>query len=249
MESEFFGYRKGAFTGADQDRSGFFQAADSGTLFLDEVADLPLSMQVKLLRAIQEKRVRKVGATSEEPVDVRLICATHQDLKALVEQGRFRQDLFYRLNVIGLRMPALRECRDDIPQLAEHLLGRLAIEAGVPQPHFSPSALQALCNHAFPGNVRELENTLERALALLNGDVIEAADLHLTEDPARQMDVRRPDDVMTPAALQEHLDQTERQVIQDALQKAQFNRAMAAQLLGVTLRSLHYRMDRLGIQR
>ncbi len=248
MESEFFGYRKGAFTGADQDRSGFFQAADSGTLFLDEVADLPLSMQVKLLRAIQEKRVRKVGATSEEPVDVRLICATHQDLKAMVEQGRFRQDLFYRLNVIGLRMPALRECRDDIAQLAEHLLKRLAIEAGVSKPRFSPSALQALFAHSFPGNVRELENTLERALALLNGDVIEAADLHLMiEEPAMQKDIRQPD-AMASTSLHEQLDRTERQAIQDALQKAQFNHAMAAQLLGVTARSLHYRMDRLRMR-
>lgn len=247
MESEFFGYRKGAFTGADHDRAGFFQAADGGTLFLDEVADLPLSMQVKLLRAIQEKRVRKVGATSEEPVDVRLICATHQDLKLLVDQGRFRQDLFYRLNVIGLRMPALRECRDDIPQLAEHLLARLAVGAGVPRPRFATSALQALCHHPFPGNVRELENTLERALALLNGDVIEAADLLLTSEPLEHGHSASPE-TLIPAALQGHLDQTERQVIQDALQNAQFNRAAAARLLGVTVRSLHYRMERLGIK-
>ena len=150
MESEFFGYRKVAFTGASDDREGFFQVADGGTLFLDEVAELPLTMQVKLLRAIQEKRVRKVGATSEEGVDVRVICATHQDLKLLVEQGRFRQDLFYRLNVIELRMPALRECRDDVPMLARHILDRLARSADLPPPPLTALALEALQDYPFP---------------------------------------------------------------------------------------------------
>ena len=246
MESEFFGHRKGAFTGAESDRDGFFQAADGGTLFLDEVADLPLPMQVKLLRAIQEKRVRKVGATSEEPVDVRIICATHQDLKALVEQGRFRQDLFYRLNVICLRMPALRECREDIPLLASHILARLAVEVGVAVPRLTPAAVKALCDHTFPGNVRELENTLERAIALLSGDVIDVADLHLTPEVREEADAEALP-AIGHSPLQDHLDQVERQVILDALQKTRFNRTAAAKLLGVTFRSLRYRMERLGL--
>ena len=242
MESEFFGYRKGAFTGASDDREGFFHVADGGTLFLDEVAELPLTMQVKLLRAIQEKRVRKVGATGEEPVDVRVICATHQDLKALVEQGRFRQDLFYRLNVIELRMPALRECREDIPALVRHILERLARSAGVMSPPLAATALEALQSYPFPGNVRELENVLERALALMAGDRIEAADLNLA--PAQLSGVAP---ATVGGSLQDHLDQVERQAILDALAQSNGNRTAAARLLGVTFRSLRYRMARLGI--
>ena len=247
MESEFFGYRKGAFTGAETERDGFFQAADRGTLFLDEVADLPLSMQVKLLRAIQEKRVRKVGATGEDAVDVRIICATHQDLKALVDQGRFRQDLFYRLNVIELRMPSLRECREDVPLLARHILERLANAAALPVPRLGPAALAALDEYPFPGNVRELENVLERALALLSGDTIGVGDLHLAETVQRDLEL----DGVPPRdrlPLQEHLDRVEKQVILDALQKTRFNRTAAAKLLGVTFRSLRYRMERLGLK-
>ncbi|MDP2132299.1 MAG: sigma-54 dependent transcriptional regulator [Sulfuritalea sp.] len=241
MESEFFGYRKGAFTGASDDREGFFQAADGGTLFLDEVAELPLLMQVKLLRAIQEKRVRQVGATAEEAVDVRVICATHQDLKLLVEQGRFRQDLFYRLNVIELRMPALRECQEDIPMLAQHILHRLARAAGLMPPPLTDAALDALRSYPFPGNVRELENVLERALALMSANCIDADDLNLA--PAQL-----PGNV-TPAggSLQDHLDQVERQAILDALRQANNNRTAAARLLGVTFRSLRYRMSRLSM--
>lgn len=179
MEAEFFGYRKGAFTGAVDDRDGFFQAANGGTLMLDEVADLPLPMQVKLLRAIQERRVRKVGATAEEPVDVRLISATHQNLAECVEKGRFRQDLFYRLNVIELRLPPLRERLDDIGLLADAILTRLA--AGGAPAQLSPAALAALRAYAFPGNVRELENILERALAFANGGTIEVEDLALKQ--------------------------------------------------------------------
>jgi two-component system response regulator PilR (NtrC family) len=178
MEAEFFGYRKGAFTGAAEDRDGFFQAANGGTLLLDEVADLPLAMQVKLLRAIQERRVRKVGATVEEPVDVRLISATHQNLAECVEQGRFRQDLYYRLNVIELRLPPLRERLEDIGLLAEAILARLAPQ-GEPRARLAPEALAALRGYSFPGNVRELENILERALAFANNDAIEVADLAL----------------------------------------------------------------------
>ena len=179
MESEFFGYKKGAFTGAGEDREGFFQAANGGTLFLDEVAELPLAMQVKLLRSIQEKRVRKVGATQEDPVDVRIISATHQNLSALVAAGRFRQDLFYRLNVIELKMPPLRECREDIPGIAAALLERLARQNGVPAPRLDGSAVQELARYDFPGNVRELENILERALALSGKTEISAEDLRL----------------------------------------------------------------------
>ena len=243
MESEFFGYRKGAFTGADADRDGFFQAADGGTLFLDEVADLPMSMQVKLLRAIQERRVRRVGHTQEEPVDVRIICATHQELKALVQQGRFRQDLFYRLNVIEIRMPSLRECREDIPLLATHIVACRSKEAGRAPPRLDTATLAALQAYPFPGNVRELENVLERALALLAGETIGVADLQLA--PAVQQLADVPPAGETP--LQEYLDQVERQAILDALNKTRFNRTAAARLLGVTFRSLRYRMERLGL--
>ena len=241
VESEFFGYRKGSFTGAGEDRDGVFQAANGGTLFLDEVAELPLPMQVKLLRAIQEKRVRKVGATTEEPLDVRLICATHQDLKALVEQGRFRQDLFYRVNVIELRMPALRECRDDIGTLAQRTLERLSDDGRVSNVLFeiAPDAVDALSNYSFPGNVRELENILERAMALTSGTVIHAQDLALVPNDAS--------DGTISGSLQDHLDQVERQVIQDAIEKANGNRTAAARMIGITFRSMRYRMARLGL--
>jgi two-component system, NtrC family, response regulator PilR len=180
MESEFFGHKRGAFTGADQDRTGFFQAADGGTLFLDEVADLPLSMQVKLLRAIQERCVRRVGATAEEPVDVRIVSATHQDLARCVAAGRFRQDLYYRLNVIELRMPPLRERLEDVGVLADSVLARLATRAGLPvAPRLSSVTLRYLQSYGFPGNVRELENILERALAFSNGEVVNVEDLGL----------------------------------------------------------------------
>lgn len=243
MESEFFGYRKGAFTGADTDRDGFFQVANGGTLFLDEVADLPLPMQVKLLRAIQEKKVRKVGSSQEEPVDVRILCATHQNLRERVEQGKFRQDLFYRLNVIEVRMPALRECQEDIPLLAQRIVERVARQGGQAVPKLTSAALSALQAYPFPGNVRELENIIERALALLGGDHIDAADLNLA--PPR----RNPDSVPDAGsvALQDYLDEVERKVIVEALQKTGFNRTAAAKLLGVTFRSLRYRMQRLEI--
>lgn len=243
MESEFFGHRKGAFTGADMDRDGFFQAARGGTLFLDEVADLPLSMQVKLLRAIQEKRVRKIGGTTEDPVDVRIISATHQNLKALLEVGKFRQDLFYRLNVIELKMPSLRECREDIPLLAEKIVQRQAQESGVKAPRLSADALRALSDYPFPGNVRELENILERAMALIGGDTISAEDLQLAPVQENANGIVPQDG----APLQDYLDRLERQAILDALQKTRFNRTAAAKLLGVTFRSLRYRMERLGL--
>ena len=238
MESEFFGYRKGAFTGAESDREGFFQVANGGTLFLDEVADLPLIMQVKLLRAIQEKRVRKVGSPGEDAVDVRIISATHQNLKELVAQGKFRQDLFYRLNVLELRMPSLRECREDIPLLAQRILGQLAQSAGVEAPSLTPAAQRALGEYPFPGNVRELENIIERAMALLSSNTINVTDLNLTPAvPATSKQL----------PLQDYLDQTEQHAILEALSKTRNNRTAAAKLLGVTFRSLRYRMERLGL--
>jgi len=239
VESEFFGYKKGAFTGADSDREGFFHAAQGGTLFLDEVAELPLSMQVKLLRAIQEKKVRMVGATGEEPVDVRIICATHQDLAACVEAGKFRQDLYYRVAVIELRMPPLRECREDIEVLAHAILERQAKSGTAPR--ISPNALEALAAYDFPGNVRELENVLERAVALCNSHTIEAEDLQLA--PV----VLEPGANPAKWPLQDYLDRIEREAILEALEKTRFNRTAAAKVLGITFRSLRYRMERLGI--
>ncbi|MGP1677909.1 MAG: sigma-54-dependent transcriptional regulator [Burkholderiales bacterium] len=241
MESEFFGYKKGAFTGAEADRDGFFQVAHRGTLFLDEVADLPLVMQVKLLRAIQEKRVRKVGATAEDPVDVRMICATHQNLTALVEAGRFRQDLYFRLNVIELKMPSLKECREDIAALAQSMLERLSA-AGSQAPRLSSAAQAALAGYDFPGNVRELENILERAVALCGGEEIQASDLRLT--PARQTGEAPPGGKLP---LPDYLDRVEREAILEALGMTRFNRTAAARLLGITFRALRYRMERLGI--
>lgn len=239
VESEFFGYRKGAFTGADSDRDGFFQAANGGTLFLDEVADLPLPMQVKLLRAIQEKRVRKVGSAAEEPVDVRIISATHRNLRECVEAGRFRQDLYYRLDVIELRMPALRERCEDVPALVSALLARMA---GVSRQSVTEAAMQSLCAYKFPGNVRELENILERATALSSTGVIDVADLQLSPEG---------DGGAAPGRAGETLDDTlnrvERQAILEALAKTGGNRTAAARLLGVTFRSLRYRIERLGI--
>ncbi|MCZ4304307.1 sigma-54 dependent transcriptional regulator [Zoogloeaceae bacterium G21618-S1] len=248
MESEFFGYRKGAFTGADSDRDGFFQAANGGTLFLDEVADLPLSMQVKLLRVIQEKRVRRIGETVEQPVDVRIVSATHQNLRALVEENRFRQDLFYRLNVIELKMPALRERREDIGSLAEALLARLAEEAGMPLPRLSTQAVEALRGYSFPGNVRELENILERALALSAGDIIHVEDLALEPLIGNEPTAGNGHGDAMRTGLQDYLDTAERQAIVEALAETEGNRTAAARLLKVTFRSLRYRMERLGMK-
>ncbi|MCX7193656.1 MAG: sigma-54 dependent transcriptional regulator [Proteobacteria bacterium] len=242
MESEFFGYKKGAFTGADKDRDGFFQAANGGTLFLDEVADLPLVMQVKLLRVIQEKRVRKVGATTEEPVDVRLISATHNDLACRVKLGLFRQDLYYRLNVIPIQMPSLRELREDIAQIARQILERL--RAGAPA-RFSEEALRSLQRYDFPGNVRELENIIERALALCSDGLIAVQDLHLSPVERAQSDAG---EVSDKYPLPDYLDRVEKEALLEALQQTHFNRTAAAKLLGLTFRTMRYRMERLGIK-
>jgi len=247
MESEFFGYKKGAFTGAGQDKQGFFQAAHGGTLFLDEIAELPFAMQVKLLRAIQEKCVRQVGSTEEVPADVRLISATHQDLRELVAAGTFRQDLFYRLAVIELKMPPLREMHDDIPLLAAEVLSRLTAPA-VP-PRLSAGAIQALQSYTFPGNVRELENILERALALVSGDEIRAEDLqlaaHVDSHTISKQDLAG---LRASVPLPEYLEGIEKVAIVEALEKTRFNRTAAARLLGITFRALRYRMERLGIK-
>jgi two-component system response regulator PilR (NtrC family) len=243
MESEFFGYRKGAFTGAEADRDGFFQAANGGTLFLDEVADLPLAMQVKLLRAIQEKKVRKVGATQEDPVDVRIISATHKKLAGLVESGDFRQDLYYRLHVIELAMPSLREMREDIPLIANAILAKLS--RGVVA-QLDQEAITALERYPFPGNVRELENILERGLSLAaDPQRISAEDLHLTP-LAEESDAAMPPGDKWP--LQDYLDRVERAAINEALEKTRYNRTAAAKLLGITFRAMRYRMERLGIK-
>ncbi len=259
MESEFFGHKKGSFTGAHVDKPGLFQTAEGGTLFLDEVAELPLPMQVKLLRAIQEKSVRAVGANTEHPVDVRILSATHKDLAKLVSEGRFRQDLYYRINVIELAVPPLRERLEDLPGLSAKIMGRLAESQGRSLPTLAEDAVQALRDYPFPGNVRELENILERALALSDGDVLAAADLHLprgggsTGDShqaaaAAGVDPRSidPRDTAT-SALPSYIEEIERAAIQHALQENRYNKTRTAQSLGITFRALRYKLKKLGI--
>jgi two-component system response regulator PilR (NtrC family) len=243
MESEFFGHKKGSFTGANTDKAGLFQAADGGTLFLDEVADLPLHMQVKLLRAIQEKSVRSVGAQSEVPVDVRILSATHKNLAQLVEEGKFRQDLFYRINVIELRVPSLKERKEDIPQLTEHLLAKIARQTGLETPRLSDEAMQALIAYPFPGNVRELENILERAFTLCEDDVINKEDLQLPSVTSTD----EPPSSTTEQPLDSYLGNQEKEAIQQALEKAKYNKTAAAKLLGISFRQLRYRLKKLGI--
>ena len=244
MESEFFGYKKGAFTGALQDKAGMFHAASGGTLFLDEVADLPLAMQVKLLRAIQEKKVRMVGGTQEESVDVRIISATHRNLSAMMEAGQFRQDLYYRLNVIELKMPALREMPEDIPLLAQSLLEKQCRQSGMPTPVISEEVQAMLMRYPFPGNVRELENVLERALALCDGKRIESEDILLKN--AIRAKVPTDTNGMT---LPDYLEDIEKQAILQALEKTNQNKTAAAKLLGVSFRTLRYRLSKLGLSR
>ncbi|MBP4000595.1 sigma-54-dependent transcriptional regulator [Pseudomonas koreensis] len=245
MESEFFGHRKGSFSGAVEDKPGLFQAAHGGTLFLDEVADLPLPMQVKLLRAIQEKAVRSVGGQQETVVDVRILCATHKDLDAEVAAERFRQDLYYRLNVIELRVPSLRERREDIEALAGHMLKRLANGTGQPAARLHPHALEALKNYRFPGNVRELENVLERAHTLCENRTIETDDLRLSEGNGAAeggvADLTRIDN------LEDYLESVERKLILQALEETRWNRTAAAQRLSLSFRSMRYRLKKLGL--
>lgn len=250
MESEFFGYKKGAFTGADKDHDGFFLTANGGTLFLDEVADLPLTMQVKLLRVIQEKQVRRIGETHEKSVDVRIISATHKKLSHCVETGQFRQDLYYRLNVIELNMPALREMREDIPLIAQAVLAKLCREAGRPACNLKNDALKMLMDYDYPGNVRELENILERTLALCFDSEIGKDELQL---PHKARVIQETSFTMLPVdsgltlPLQDYLDKLEKDSIVKALNESRYNRTKAAKTLGITVRSLRYRMERLRL--
>jgi len=271
LEAEFFGYRKGAFTGAAEDREGFFQAANGGTLFLDEIGDLPLSMQSKLLRSIQERKVRPVGAVSELPVNVRLLSATHKDLGAEVLAGTFRQDLFYRLNVIQIRVPPLRERLEDLQAISERVLQRIANDANVsPPPRLTRDALVHLARYPFPGNVRELENLLHRAVALSGDEAIDVFDLGLpetvfTDSAAQELDLitentridiaelvppappSPPVAAPLPNDLAEYLDEVEREILLRALERHRFNRTAAGASLGLSLRQMRYRMARLNV--
>lgn len=271
MESEFFGHKKGSFTGAHQDKAGLFQAAEGGTLFFDEVADLPLDMQVKLLRVIQEKSVRPIGASEEQLTDVRILCATHKSLETEVKDGNFRQDLFYRLNVIQLNVPPLRQRQEDIPLLANFFLEKIAKETQLPAPTLSKAALAALNDYHFPGNVRELENILERAFTLCEDDVIDQDDLKLsTEDNAfdifikpektsiKHNDNNNTDNKITyrtdyPArcaeypSLDDYLLDVEKEILCHALEQVRWNKTLAAKQLGITFRSLRYRLQKLGL--
>ena len=257
MESELFGHIKGSFTGASQDKVGLFQAASGGTLFLDEVADLPLAMQVKLLRAIQEKTVRPVGANEEQHTDIRLLSATHKNLANEVETGKFRQDLYYRINVIDLRVPSLRERLEDVPALTKNILNRIGAEHGTNEAHLERSAVTALNNYTFPGNVRELENILERALALSDGDSITADDLQFSntikrdpassqnENPERTANMFESQDAY--GDLEGYLEDIEREMICRALEKCRWNKTATAKMLGISFRSLRYRQKKLGL--
>ena len=271
LEAEFFGYRKGAFTGASEDREGFFQAANGGTLFLDEIGDLPLSMQSKLLRAIQERSVRPVGAVTEQSVNVRLLSATHKDLAAEVQAGRFRQDLYYRLNVIQIRVPPLRERLEDLALISERVLERIARDASVsPPPRLTRDALVHLMRYPFPGNVRELEYLLHRAVALSGGETIDVFDLGLpetvfTDSAAQELDLITENTRLDPAMLAPepapappavaplpddlatYLDEVEREILLRALERHRFNRTAAGASLGLSLRQMRYRMARLGV--
>ncbi|NOT13018.1 MAG: sigma-54-dependent Fis family transcriptional regulator [Methylococcaceae bacterium] len=245
MESEFFGHKKGSFTGAVSENKGFFQAAEGGTLFLDEIGDLPQSLQVKLLRAIQEKRIRPVGEHQEIPVDIRLLSATHRNLAEMVKAGNFRQDLYYRINVIDLHIPPLRERIQDIPDLTEHILMKLTGAEATALPVLSPTALAALQKYHFPGNVRELENILERALALYDGNTIGVDDLNLPV-----ADYSLPDSPAydpTLGALEDYLEKIERKAITDALEENKWNKTAAAKQLGLTFRSFRYRLKKLNL--
>ena len=244
MESEFFGHKRGSFTGADSDKEGLFQSSNGGTLFLDEVADLPLHMQVKLLRAIQERTVRPIGARQEIPVDVRIVSATHKSLKPLVESGQFRSDLFLRLNVIELQMPPLRDRPDDIPLLAKHFLQQIADQWGDKPRTLSDDALKVLKTHPFPGNVRELYNILQRAIALSDGSVVQAADLQLDEST---LEAAAPS--MEPEQnLDDYMENVEKQLLEQALIEAKYNKTAAARRLGITFRSLRYKLQKYGIE-
>jgi two-component system response regulator PilR (NtrC family) len=241
MESEFFGHRKGSFTGAVSDKQGLFQAAEGGTLFLDEIADLPLGMQVKLLRVIQEKLLRAVGGTEEIPVDVRILSATHKNLRELVDNGQFREDLYYRINVIELQVPPLRDRDNDVLILCERILARIADDMQLPVPELDQQARALLCGYRFPGNVRELENILERAVTLCENNTITAADIHIKDSAEKTAPT-------VTADLGDKLEDMERATIMQALEETRFNKTAAAKKLGLTLRALRYRIQKLDIE-
>jgi two-component system, NtrC family, response regulator PilR len=245
MESELFGHKRGSFTGAVSDKKGLIQSAEGGTLFLDEIADLPLHMQVKLLRVIQEKAVRPVGEQLEIGVDVRVLSATHKSLSVLVAEGKFREDLFYRVNVIELRVPSLRERPEDVPELAESILRRLGRRMKISPPTLGKDALDALKLYAFPGNVRELENILERAITLSTGGEVGAGDIQLR--PTRE-DAPALSNASSGGALGDHLEDIERDAIRKALEQARYNKTAAAKALGMSFRALRYRIKKLGIE-
>ncbi|MCF6323003.1 MAG: sigma-54 dependent transcriptional regulator [Gammaproteobacteria bacterium] len=249
VESEFFGHIKGSFTGATTNKDGLFQAADGGTLFLDEVADLPLHMQVKLLRAIQEKAVRPVGAHQETRVDVRILSATHKDLSQLVREGQFRQDLFYRINVIELHMPALRERTEDIPPLIDHILKKLALDNGASTPAIDTDALSSLQQYHFPGNVRELENILERAMTLCEKETIRVEDLQLVHNSPLEQAAppATAPQVTDNQSLDPLLGNIEKKTIVKALEQSKYNKTAAAKMLGISFGALRYRMKKLGL--
>jgi two-component system response regulator PilR (NtrC family) len=247
MESEFFGHKKGSFTGAVADKEGLIRSAEGGTLFLDEVADLPLHMQVKLLRVIQEKAVRPVGETREVPVDVRILSATHRKLEELVKAARFREDLYYRINVIELHVPALRERLDDVPQLVDMLLDRVSQQIGVPRPEMGDEAMDKLLSYAYPGNVRELENILERAVTLCSDDRIAPGDIQLKQG-AGPVELPPLGEDVGSDGLEGQLEHIEREAIVKALEQTRYNKTKAAALLGMTFRQLRYRVKKLGIE-
>ena len=257
IESEMFGHKKGSFTGAASDKPGLFQAANEGTLFLDEVAELPLQMQVKLLRAIQEKRVRPIGAQEEVAIDCRILSATHKNLAQLVEEGTFRQDLFYRINVIELSVPALRERGADISLLTKHFLDKLSADIGIEEPRLDEGAENALLAYRFPGNVRELENILERAITLCDNGVISSEDLRLPSeagvepepDASAAASGSSAEPVEQEGPLQSYLDEVERQRILEALEKTRWNKTKAAKLLGISFRALRYRLEKLDLDK
>jgi two-component system response regulator PilR (NtrC family) len=246
MESELFGHKKGSFTGAAADKEGLIRSAEGGTLFLDEVADLPLHMQVKLLRVVQEKAVRPIGELREVPVDVRILSATHRKLDELVKAGRFREDLYYRINVIELHVPALRERLDDVPLLVDALLDRVSGQIGFKRPDISPEALRKLTEYAYPGNVRELENILERAVTLCANDRIEPDDIQLRSQAA--VEVGELEEIGGADGLSGQLEHIEREAIIKALEQTRYNKTKAAELLGMSFRQLRYRVKKLGIE-
>jgi len=257
MESELFGHIQGSFTGASQDKIGLFQAASGGTLFLDEVADLPLAMQVKLLRAIQEKSIRPVGSSEEQSTDIRLLSATHKSLTNEVDAGRFRQDLYYRINVIDVTVPSLRERIEDVPALTKNILARIGTEHGTAESRLDNSAVNALKNYTFPGNVRELENILERAIALSDGDTINADDLQIPNAAPKSLAPSNEEKTGHSFETQQHhdahgdlegyLENIEREIISQALETCRWNKTAAAKLLGISFRSLRYKQKKMGL--